>query len=167
MSPKSKTHPLQTLNRIFIVLHRSLAMYLADAAPWTAFGHHTARERLNNLVADQRDYARRLSLFLTSRRHTLDQGEFPMTYTDLHDLSLDYLMTELVRHQRQDVLSIERLVGELSGDPEARRLAEEVLGNARGHLELLEEAVAKPEGTAKPQPPASLESPPSPLKSHV
>ncbi len=167
MSRPSSTNSLHTLNRIFIVVHRSLAMYLADAKPWTAHGCHTARERLSNLVADQRDYAQRISHYLTSQRYTADQGEFPMTYTDLHDLSLDYLMTELLRHQRHDVGTLEQLVSQLPGDPQARNLAEEVLGNARGHLELLEEALIKPASIATTQVLTGHDLPQSPLKLHV
>ncbi len=62
-----------------------------------------------------------------------------MAFTDTHDLSLDYLLTEMAYYQKQDIAAIERCVADLAGDPEARALAEEALGNARGHLASLEE----------------------------
>ncbi len=62
-----------------------------------------------------------------------------MTFTDTHDLSLDYLVNELVDYQRQDIAAIEKCVADLNADGNGRALAEEVLGNARGHLESLKE----------------------------
>ncbi len=62
-----------------------------------------------------------------------------MTFTDTHDLSLDYLVNELVDYQRQDIAAIEKCVVDLNADGNGRALAEEVLGNARGHFESLKE----------------------------
>jgi hypothetical protein len=54
------------------------------------------------------------------------------------------LLQELIRHQRLDIETIEDCVADLRGDRPARELAEEVLGNARGHLENLESVVTVP-----------------------
>ena len=70
-----------------------------------------------------------------SRRHTIDPGEFPMTFTDLHDLSLGFLLNRLVEHQRHDVHAIERCVGQLHGDVEGHDLAQDILADARAHLQ--------------------------------
>ena len=45
-------------------------------------------------------------------------------------------------YQKQDIAAIQQCVADLAGDPAGRALAEEVLGNARGHLESLEELLA-------------------------
>ena len=68
-----------------------------------------------------------------------------MEFTDLNLLSLDYLLTELVRWQKADVQAIEQLAAELAEGSEDRALAEEVLGNARGHLQSLEELLNRPD----------------------
>ena len=136
--------PLDVLNRLFVVVYRSLPMYLADAQPWTHPGDDQASRVLGAIVTDARHYAGRIAELILRQRGRVEMGEFPMEFTDLNLLSLDYLLQELVRCQKGDIAAIERCVAELAGDREARALAEEVLGNARGHLESLAELRKRP-----------------------
>jgi hypothetical protein len=53
-----------------------------------------------------------------------------------------------VRWQKADIQAIEQLATELAEGSEDRALAEEVLGNARGHLQSLEELLKKPDAPA-------------------
>jgi hypothetical protein len=66
-----------------------------------------------------------------------------MEFTDSHFLSMDYLLTEMLRHQRRDVASIQRIAAQLADHPRARELAEETLGSERAHLESLEALVGQ------------------------
>jgi hypothetical protein len=136
------------LNRLLVIIYRSLPMYLADAVPWMHPGDEKAKHVLNHIATDYRMYSGRIADSLLARRERFTFGEYPMTFTDTHDLSLDYLIRELVDYQRQDIAEIEKCVVDLKADGSARALAEEVLGNARGHLESLKEllkpAVAAP-----------------------
>jgi hypothetical protein len=127
------------LNHLLVIVYRSFPMYLADASPWTRRGDDRARRVLEHVVADERMYAGRITDLLLDRRSLAGFGEYPMAFTDTHDLSLDYLINELIHYQKQDIAGIERCVAALTRDPEGRAIAEEVLGNARGHLESLEE----------------------------
>ena len=140
MSPDSNT----VLNRMLVIIYRSLPMYLADAVPWMHPGDEKAKHVLNHIVADYRLYAGRITELLLSRRQRFSFGEYPMAFTDTHDLSLDYLISELIDYQKQDVAAIEKCVAELKTDPAGRALAEELLGNSRGHLESLEELLKQP-----------------------
>lgn len=135
MSHDSKT----ALNRLLVIIYRSLPMYLADAVPWMHPGDEKAKHVLNHIVMDYRLYSGRIVDSLLARRERFTFGEYPMVFTDTHDLSLDYLMSELVDYQSQDVVAIEKCVADLKTDANGRALAEEVLGNARGHLESLKE----------------------------
>lgn len=128
-----------TLNRLLQIHYRSLPMYLSSARPWVPRGHEKAAEALQLVVEDQKRTVEKISNELLDIGADIDPGEFPMTYTDLHDLSVDYMLGELVESQRRDVAAIEQCVAELGGDP----LAQEALGAAKGHLETLEEAVAE------------------------
>ena len=74
-------------------------------------------------------------------------GEFPMEYTDLHDLDIDYLIRFAVDYQQQDIASIGEIVDQLRLAPAAQSLAEEVSGMTKGHLDSLLELL--PEATAK------------------
>lgn len=128
-----------TLNRLLQIHYRSLPMYLASARPWVAPGHEKAAEALDLVVADEKRMVEKISHELYAAQADIDLGEFPMTYTDLHDLSIDFLLKEVVESQRHDVAAIEDCVVALRGEP----LAQEALGAAKGHLESLEEAIAE------------------------
>lgn len=144
------THPdsSDALNRLLIIIYRSLPMYLSDAVPWMHSGDEKAKHVLNHIVADYRTYAGRITDLLLSRRQRIAFGDFPMVFTDTHDLSLDYLVSELIAYQKQDVAALEKCAADLKNDPSAHALAEEVLGNARGHLESLLELRKQPAGAA-------------------
>jgi hypothetical protein len=135
------------LNEILVILHRSLPVYLSHAAPWVAHGNEEAHRVLARLVAEKEDHVHRLTELLDSRRHTIDRGEFPMDFTSLHDVSLDFLIKQLIGEQRQSVARIESCERRLAGDREGRSLAAEVLGAAQRHLRWLE-TLGSPEPVA-------------------
>jgi hypothetical protein len=126
------------LNEILVILHRSLPVYLSHAAPWVAYGNEEAHRVLARIVAEKEDHVHRLTELLDARRYTIDRGEFPMDYTSLHDVSLDYLLNELIGGQRQEVQRIDDCERRLAGDREGRVLAAEVLDTAQRHLRWLE-----------------------------
>jgi hypothetical protein len=140
----SLSDQLRVLNRLLAIVHRSLPMYLAEAGPWTHAGDEQAVRVLGAILTDAKHYAQRIAEMILAHRGALDLGEFPMEFTDLNMLSLDFLLTELVRWGRQDIGKIESCVAALPIGTKARALAEEVLGNARGHLESLEELLKRP-----------------------
>jgi hypothetical protein len=128
-----------TLNRLLQIHYRSLPMYLASAKPWVPRGQEKAAETLELVVADQKRTIEKITQALLDLGADIRVGEFPMVFTDMHDLSVDYVLKELVEAQRQDIAAIEVCVADLAGDP----LAQEALGAAKGHLESLEEAVVE------------------------
>jgi hypothetical protein len=139
----------EILGRLFQRVYRSLPMYLAEAVPWTHPGDEQAQRVLAGAVADARAYCQRIAERILQLRGRLDLGEFPMEFTDLNLLSLDYLLTELVRWQKADIAAIEQFVAELSEGSNDREIAEEVLGNARGHLQSLEALRKRPDSSLK------------------
>ena len=137
-----RANTIDILNELLVVHHRSLPMYLSYAVPWAPTAPNGTRNIaavLDRLVADQKRYASKLAEAILARGGRIETGGFPMEFTDLHLLSLDYLLNEMVKYQRRDIAKIERAVELLRDDPLARELAEEALGNAKGHLDSLEE----------------------------
>ncbi len=133
---------IDALNRLLVLMHRSLARYVVDAAPWVPPNMPQASQAqllLANLVADQKMYAGKLADMVISDGGTLDFGEFPMQFTDINDLSLDFMLGEILNCQRQDVAAIEACARDLAADNSAKALADEILGNARGHLQSLKD----------------------------
>lgn len=140
----TKQRALELLNELLHVEYRSFAMYLTEACPWTRNSDQKAAEALDNIVADQKLMAQRIAELILDSGGRLEPGEYPMEFTDTHFLSLDFLLTELLRYQRQDIAAIERIVAQLSEVRAARELAEETLGMERAHLEAIDALVAQP-----------------------
>jgi hypothetical protein len=139
---RSKT--IDLLNQLFAIENRTLPTYLADACPWTHPGDESATTALTHILADQQAMVGRLGELIDARGGRVDRGSFPMEYTDMNLLSLDFLLLEMIRCQKRDLVDIERIVAGLGTDREARELAEEVLGSERAHLEALEDLVKQP-----------------------
>lgn len=141
MTTTANAHSIELLNRLFQTVTRSLPMYLAEAAdPWMHRGDEKAKETLDNIVADQRAFAARIADYVLDFG-MLEPGGYPMEFTDTHFLALDFLIGELLTHQRRDVARIERIVKAIHDDHDAKELAEETLGAERAHLEMLEALV--------------------------
>lgn len=130
---------IDVLNRILAVLNRSLPMYLANADPWTQAGDEQAAKVLARIVQDQRRDVNRLAELIIDQSAHVRPGQWPMEFTDLNFLSLDYLLQELLRHQKLDIAQLERCVALLAHNRQARELAEEILGSEKAHLEALED----------------------------
>jgi hypothetical protein len=134
----------EVLSRLLTVLHRSLPVYLKDAAPWRTVGDERAIEVMQRIVEDQEQLGARIGQHILEHYGPIELGSFPLDFPDTNNLAFDYLLGKLVACQKQDVASIERYVTQIGGgDFEARALAEEALGAARGHLESLEELAAE------------------------
>jgi hypothetical protein len=129
------------LNRLLAIHRSSFPMYLVDARPWTHSGHHRAVEVLEHVVADQRAMVERIAAMLLQSDIRPGPVRFPMDFTCLNDLSLDFAVREAIRCQLVDIASIARCVDALHDASAASTLAQEALGLAKGHLQALEELV--------------------------
>jgi len=129
---------LDVLHRLLEMLERSLPAYLENASLWTPLEDDERVATLRRVAADQHYYARAVAEAIAERGGSLDLGAFPVEYTALNDLAVDYVLRRAVESQRRDVERIRQCSDQLDGQPVLLRLAEEILGNQRGHLELLE-----------------------------
>ena len=128
------------LNRLLRLLCRSLPMYLDDAKPWSSGDQHQARSALTSLIADQRSLARRVAQAIVRHDGQPDPGPFPLEFAAFNDAGLPYLLQEVLDRLRSDVEVIRSCADDLVGAPDTHALAEEVLGNFLGHIDLLEDA---------------------------
>jgi hypothetical protein len=106
------------------------------------------RETLAYVVTAQTAMAERIGEFLWESGQPVDFGEFPLAYTALHDLSCDYLLRKLLEAQTRMVAEIQECVEALRLAPLAQTLAQEALGEAKGHLDSLRELRTQPAGAA-------------------
>ena len=130
------------LNQLRITHTRSLVAYLQYAGPWIRKNFHAVRDVLDTMATEMQRIADRAGEMILSDYGELIAGEFPIEFTGLHDLSVDYLLNLIVQEQQEIIVSIEQCVSQLDADPFAQALAEEALGAAKGHLDTLQELVA-------------------------
>jgi len=133
---------VQNLNRLLAIMDRSFPQYLQYSRPYVPPGRDELVETLESIVSDQNAICERISQILLDAHAPLRTGEFPMDYTDKHDLDIDYLVRVAADYQEQDIASIAQLVEQLQTAPAAKALAEEALGMAKGHLDSLRELVS-------------------------
>jgi hypothetical protein len=130
------------LNRLQALVAKSFPQYLMYSRPYIPPGWENVMETIAAIVADQNVIEDRISQLLIDAEAPIRTGEFPMEFTDMHDLGIDYLVNMAIAYQEQDIAAIGRLVEALHNAPAARALAEETLGMAKGHLESLKELTA-------------------------
>ena len=136
MSPPSTT---DILNRLLVLHERSLPMYLSYAPPDRLASNPKAKAVLDQIVEDQKRTIDRLATLVLDSGGTVDYGEFPMAFTALHDLSLEYLLKQMAERQAKFVAACENLANLLAASPYAQAAAREALGEAKGHLQNLQE----------------------------
>jgi hypothetical protein len=66
-----------------------------------------------------------------------------MEFTDTNFLSLDYMLVEIIELLKRDMDQMRRIVIALGDDADAKALAQEALGAAKAHLEILTALAAK------------------------
>jgi len=135
MTPESIT----SLNRLLAIQCRSFPQYLQWSRPHVPRGRDEVMDTIGGIVADQDAIADRINRMLQDANALSRTGEYPMEFTDLHDLDIDFLLNAAVNYQQQDVEAIEAIVQQLSTSPAAKAVAEESLGMAKGHLDSLRE----------------------------
>ncbi len=140
----------EILNRVLILHHRSLPIYLRDAHPWmtTASRDSAAWQTLDAIIRDQQQLEDEMGRLLNERDFTIHYGEFPIRFTAYNDLSFSFLLKKLIEHGKSHIKAIEVLLGQLRGDELARSLIERALGSAKAHLESLQELAPTATGVA-------------------
>jgi hypothetical protein len=143
------TETTDALNRVLAILERSFPQYLQYAKPYIPPGREDVMRTIDEIVAGQDALAERVSETVFEAGDLPDDGKFPIEFTDTHDLSIDFLISEAIECQKQDVVDLKECVESLRLSPAAQMLAEEALGQAKGHLELLEQLGRRPQVSTK------------------
>jgi hypothetical protein len=136
---RTETHP-ESQRVLTRLLHReqySLANYLLYAPPWVPPGREHAWGEVRRIAEAQLANAVRVGRLLVRRHGHAESGHFPVDFTRYNDVALDYLLRRLVEHQQSLVADIERALGELGPDEEARRVVRTALDSERKHLDAL------------------------------
>jgi len=137
------TETNDVLNRVLEILQRSFPQYMRYARPYIPQGRENVMDTIHEIVAGQDLLAERVSQTIFDSGGRPDPGDFPIEFTDMHDLAIDFLIQEAIECQKQDIADLEQCVEALRLAPAAQSLAAEALGMAKGHLESLEELTDK------------------------
>lgn len=129
----------ELLNRVMVTHERSLPMYLAFAAPFVGHGDEAASEVLSQIVTDHKYLSEKFHDYLLEQNYPVGHGQWDMNFTSMHDVSLHYLLAEIVRREKSIIADLTKYAQLLEKAPAARALIQEALGMAKGHLESLEE----------------------------
>ena len=134
----SAADSITALNRVLGVVLRSFPQYLRWSRPWVPPGHERVLAALEQIVTDQEAFAERIFDAIDDLGGLPNTGEFPMEFTDTHDLSIDYMMREAVGYGRQDVAELEGAAAMPNLAPQAATLTAEAVNAAKRHLASLE-----------------------------
>lgn len=140
----SSPETIDVLNRVLAILERSFTQYMQYAKPYIPPGRENFSQTLAEITVGQNALAERVSHTISEAGGLPDNGEFPIDYTDSHDLSIDYLVQEAISGQKKDIIDLAQCVEDLRLAPSAQSLASEALGMAKGNLETLEELRSTP-----------------------
>ena len=134
------------LNQLFIELNRSLLQYVGQCSSWTNRNETELAIEFQSIVAAQQEHGAELAQLLTDRRWTVDFGGFPADYTDLHFLSLKYLLKLIVDDQRLTISEFDEASHTCIDDPEGLALIIKLLESEK----LLTERLCSLLQSAKP-----------------
>ena len=131
------------LNRLLRTLCRSLGMYVEEIKPWSLAADEPVWVAIGRLAADSRMYAQRVAEAIIEHGGQPDPGTYPLQFATLNDLGMEFFLRQIVVHLQRDQQVVCECVAELAQAADVRALAEEVHGNLRGHIELLEALLGK------------------------
>jgi hypothetical protein len=130
------------LGRLLQTLCRSLPMYLQEARPWTRHDDGPIEAALGCLASDQKTLAQRVADAIVEQGGQPDPGCFPVEFAAINDLSIDFFLQKTIGTQQQDAATIKECADRLAEVPLLHSLAEEIYGNAQGHLDTLQQLAA-------------------------
>lgn len=145
----ASSETIDGLNRVLAILERSFTQYLRYARPYIPPGREKVTATLDEITAGQDALAERVFERVSESGGLPDDGQFPIEYTDTHDLAIDYLINQAVDNQKQDIADLAQCVEQLRSAPAAQALASEALGMAKGNLEKLQELARGPQTVMK------------------
>ena len=119
------------LNQLLIAIGRSLLQYVGQCSSWTSREDAAMADKFPSLVAQQQEHIEELADLLLSRRWNVDYGGFPSQFTDLHFLSLKYLLKLISKNQAALLHELEEASHVCVDDPEAATLIGHILAGER------------------------------------
>ncbi len=116
---------------------RSLLQYVSESYPWTTAKNNQALPVLFGMVEEeQRGTAAIVGLLLKNRLRPPYLGAYPMSFTTINYMSLDFLVPYLVDFERRRCAELGKDLAVIT-DEEARELVKSLLAMKERHLAAL------------------------------
>jgi len=133
----SEQNHSDVLNGLLVRLYRSLLQYGVECcSAWTSDAQAHEQQALEEMAARQRESVGQLVELLTARGLAIDFGNFA-DYSELHYVSLKFLLGKLIDDQQQVIAALEAGLAALGNDSEAAWLVREVLAVEKMNLSRL------------------------------
>ncbi|HLQ45180.1 MAG TPA: hypothetical protein VK137_10655 [Planctomycetaceae bacterium] len=131
---------LEILNRVLRDLSSCFVQYVGDCWPWTSIGSDGDKLQavVRQCVARQRQSIERIAEHLASRQSRVEYGRFSTDFTNMHYVSLQFLVKQLVAAQTRLAESLDRTITLLPNGDEAREILEDVRHNEHENLTALQ-----------------------------
>lgn len=130
---------LEILNRVQRDVSGCFLQYVGDCWPWTSIGADGDKLKsiVDQCVARQRESIRLMTEYLAPRQTRVEAGSFSVDFTDLHYVSLKFLIKQLISTQSRVVEVIDRMKTMLPSGDEVLEILEVVGRNERSNLAAL------------------------------
>ncbi|HEX5270059.1 MAG TPA: hypothetical protein VFW33_06220 [Gemmataceae bacterium] len=123
---------------------RSLLQYVSEAFPWTKAVGDATPDKVRDLAREERDALGVLTKYLARQRHAVPYlGAFPMSFTTMNFVSLDYLLPRLTESARQSIAALEKDRAALA-DADAKAELDRLVELKKNHLKALEGLTTAP-----------------------
>ncbi len=130
---------LEILNRVQRDVSGCFLQYVGDCWPWTSIGADGDKLKsiVGQCVARQRESIRLMTEYLAPRQTRVEAGAFSADFTDLHYVSLKFLIKQLISTQSRVVEVVDRMKTMLPSGDEVLEILEVVGQNEHENLAAL------------------------------
>ena len=137
------------LSRFMQALRSSLALFIDDSGIWSRPGAEEIKLALADLCTDLRSLFERAGVLLDNQDIAAPQVEYPIRYTALNDVHLNYVLPQVQRETRSQIAAVEAW-GDQSGP--VGDLLREARSTLQTHLDALDQVAKKVSPAAPPKP---------------
>jgi hypothetical protein len=135
------------LNRLVASVYRCVLQYTVECWPWTPSaespdGKSPEQKAIEQMAARQQEFVGRLVDLLSQRGQIADFRNYPDN-SELHYVSLEYLVGKLIADEQRLVAELETAREAVRSDPPAATLIVELLAAEKENLTKLRELATK------------------------